>query len=706
MPRRRRLLTNLSKGELTPLVEGRPDLAAYFEGGSTIENFVILRQGGVTRRPGLRFISECKDHAHDAILIPFEASVDDAFVMEMGHGYARPYKNKARIDIEITSPYLEDKLRFIHFSQSVDVMWLWHFGVPQHKLVRITDTNWTLIPIRYTAVPSFESDTDISEGVATLTPGTTEGNTIVFTASTAVFKPGDIGRTIIYGASRAVITFLGLSAGDTTDPNTNVRADILDPFASIDPIPAGQWFLRGSPQVTLDPDKKEPVGSIVTLTAGASAFRPADVGKFIKIYAGLIVIKTFTSSTSVKGELLSVMTGTETANPPAAVAGSWSLEVAAWSESNGYPRTGEFYQGRLGQASTPTQKTTWWLSSSDDFDNFAIGLEADKAIEYTMATRNLNQIQWMADNIDLFIGTGGSEHRVTGGKSDEPIGGDIIPLISRQTAHGSQEIQPIVIDRRIIYVERSGLQIYAMAFDLEQDGFDSIEITGGAEHITRTGIRHGPIAIQRRLAPRLYFIRNDGTLLALTYHVREKVIGFTRIVTDGTFEAVAVKPSIQMTGNDQVWVIVKRTINGNMKRYVEMFEDNAEELASRAWQSCQTDSCKVYDLGGVATTILTGLDHLESMTVDVVTDGSYRGTAVVESGQVLLQEPAYLNAEVGLHYDSTLTTMRPGIEGEMIEGLPRSWVTLWARFFETRGGHINDEEIVYEPTAEHVLPTT
>lgn len=688
MPRRR-LLTSFSKGELSPLLEGRPDLAAYFEGCATLENWWLLRQGGVTRRPGLRYIDQVKDHTRDAILIPFEANVEQAYMLEFGHLYVRIYRNKARLPVELVSPYSESQIRTIHFTQSVDVLVLWQEGVPQHKLTRIDDENWSLLPIHYDSPPTLEADTDISGDTVTLTPGDTEGIDIHFLASEDVFLAGDIGRTIVSGASRAIITSV-VAADD-------VIATILDQFPNVDPIDPGDWVLRGSPQTTLDPNVKGPKGGLVTLVAGLAAFRDADIGKSIKILGGIVKISTVVAGgITITGRMVLDLVEATSANPPAVVAGAWTLEIPSWSALLGYPCTGEFHQGRLGQAGTFQQPTTFWLSAADDFDDYNVGLAADRAIEYTMATRGLNKIRWMADNVDMFIGTGGTEHKVSSGKQDEPIGGDVIPLVQRLATHGSAQIQPCVLDRRVVFPDRSLRQIYALSFDFEQDGYDAVEITGGAEHITESGIRLGPMALQRRLEPRFFFVREDGQLASLTFYIREKVVGFTRIVTNGSIEAVAVIPSA-LRQSDQIWVIVKRTINGETKRSVEMFEENAEELASRPWQSCQTDSAKVYDLASVGVMELTGLDHLEGMEVDIVTDNSFRGVGTVRAGRIQLLEMAHNNAEVGLHYDSVLRTMRPAFPNEMVEGFQRTWIKLWARLHKTIGGTVNGQPINYKP---------
>lgn len=691
MPKVRNLWTNFSKGELSPLLEGASDLAAYFEGGSVIENFRLLRQGGITRRAGTRMIAEVKDSSKDTILIPFEFSVDDTYMLEVGDTYFRVFKEKAPVlgggfsPIEVTTPYPESAIRTIHFTQSADVLFCFHGTYQQRKIGRVSDTSWSVTRQVATPPPSFEVDTDISLGVARLKPGATTGTGIVFTADAASFLAGDAGRQIVSGSGRAIITAYTSA--------TQVTVDILDDFASTAAIDSGDWFVRLSPQTTLDPTIRAPIGASVTCVASANAFRTADVGKYIQVYGGLIKITSFTNATTIVGTLLSVMSETTDANPAAAPAGAWTLEEASWSDTQGWPRTGEFYQGRLYQASTTNLPTGFWGSASDDFDNYAFGVVADAAVEYIMASRKLNRIEWLADNDSLMIGTSGSEHRATGSGNDNAlIGGDTLPLVRRVSSQGSMAVQPVVSNRQVVFADRSRRKLYSLGFDITSDGYDSDELTLLAEHITESGIRLGPMAFQQRLDPRLHVVREDGTLISMTFFTKEKVIGFTRYVTAGAFESVGVIPNAD-GGNDQVWVIAKRTINGATKRFVEMLEDDHEDLTVRAWSSLQTDCATVYS--GVAATSIP-VAHLEGMTVDVIAGGEYLGTQVVTGGVVTLTEAA-TEVEVGLHYDSTATTMRPAIKGENIEGVPRSWDKLSARVHKTKGGTINGKAITYAP---------
>lgn len=753
MPKTRLIQRSFSKGELSPRMEGKSDLAAYYEGCEVAENALITRQGGIFRRWGTKMVKEVKYSTKDTIVLPFEFSVNDSYILEVGDLYIRVYKNSAPVlvsaggpQVEITTTFVVAHIRSIHFTQSGDVLFLFHGSYQQRKLSRVSDTSWSLSLQTVQPPPSYEADTDLGD---TLAPAANTGTGIVFRAGSAIFLAADVGRQIIAGASRAVIT-----AVTTT---TQVVADILDDFgqaitagpntlstvvtavtsvahglavgnfirltsgaqagelrevtvvgtvdtatiesafganqagvtwSKVVPIPSGSWKLRFSPQTTLDPNLSTPIGATVQLLAGAAAFRAADVGKYIVVYGGVVRITNVDSTTLVRGILESKMGDTLDLNPAAAAAGTWFLQVSSWSAGTGYPRTGEFFQGRLGQASTASQPTTWWLSRSDDFDNYAIGVTAEDAVDDTMASRQVNRIEWLADNDDLFIGTTGTEHRAIGsGGVDTPIGGKDVPLVKRVANNGCAPIQPVAVNNVLLYVDRSRRKILKMGYDVDAGGFGAKELTVGAEHITESGVRLGALAYEKRLDQRLWFIREDGTLVTMTFFPEEKVNAFTRVVTEGTFESVATIADTN-GGNDQAWVVAKRTINAVTKRFVEVCDPTR-----------QTD-CSI-TVTGLTGTALTGLSHLEAKMVDVIKNGSFIGSHLVTAGVATLAEDLVSGdiCEVGLHYDTTIRTMRSAIPGTVIEGLPRSWDSLFVRLHESRGGQINGEEILYAADA-------
>lgn len=103
MPRFDPISTSFISGEVSPLLMGRVDIAKYANSVDTLENFLIMLQGGIMRRPGTRYVNSTKDNGI-ARIIPFQYSADQDYVMEMGDEYMRFYSNDAAL-INIPTDY-------------------------------------------------------------------------------------------------------------------------------------------------------------------------------------------------------------------------------------------------------------------------------------------------------------------------------------------------------------------------------------------------------------------------------------------------------------------------------------------------------------------------------------------------------------------------------------------------------------------------
>ena len=97
MARSRVIHNNLTAGELTNRLRGRTDLAKYFNGADTLTNFLIFPQGGVTRRPGSRYVAETKDSTKKSVGISFTFSVTQSYFLEFGNLYMRAYRNGGQV---------------------------------------------------------------------------------------------------------------------------------------------------------------------------------------------------------------------------------------------------------------------------------------------------------------------------------------------------------------------------------------------------------------------------------------------------------------------------------------------------------------------------------------------------------------------------------------------------------------------------------
>lgn len=190
------ILTAFNGGEISPRLYGRVDIAKYASSCRRLENFIPLIEGGVTRRPGTRFIAQAKSDA-DAVLIDFIFSTEQAYVIEAGPNYFRFYRNGAAVEAspgvpyEIASPYAAADLPALRWTQSADVLFLAHGSHAPRELSRTGHTAWTLALHAFVDGPYLPKNS----GDITLTSSVATGSGTL-TASAALFVPGDVGRHV------------------------------------------------------------------------------------------------------------------------------------------------------------------------------------------------------------------------------------------------------------------------------------------------------------------------------------------------------------------------------------------------------------------------------------------------------------------------------------------------------------------------------
>ncbi|WP_343561722.1 hypothetical protein [Kiloniella sp. b19] len=163
MPARiRTFQANFTRGELSPFLQARETAELYAAGLEICENFMPLYHGGLTRRPGTRFVANTKYPGRFSRLITFEYSTEDTYVIEIGHEYMRFFRNFAVIEdpnnagqpYELASPYTEEQLRALRFEQDDNSIFLVHRDHPPKELKRTNHADWSLSDISFTNKPS------------------------------------------------------------------------------------------------------------------------------------------------------------------------------------------------------------------------------------------------------------------------------------------------------------------------------------------------------------------------------------------------------------------------------------------------------------------------------------------------------------------------------------------------------------------------
>lgn len=324
----------------------------------------------------------------------------------------------------------------------------------------------------------------------------------------------------------------------------------------------------------------------------------------------------------------------------------------AWSDYRGYPAAAALHELRLVMAGNTAQPQTIWGSVSDDFHNFAYGTDDDEAWSYTLGSGDQNEIRGLVSQKALLVQTAGGEWVASTNSDLDPISPTNIRL-HRHSNFGSAPIPGVVVDNAALFVQRAGLRLREYSYDFGQDSYTGIDLTLLAEHVSAGEIVQ--IAYQRNRDSILWAVTGAGELLGLTYERVEKVVGWHRHDTAGYFESVAV--IYNDSNEDEVWVAVRRTIDGSTVRYIE-------RLALGQWLAAEngvlTDICNV-DCAVVQTElegplISSGLEHLEGCTVQVWADGAAHPDRVVTGGEILL-EGTPNDVTIGLGYTSLVQTM-------------------------------------------------
>lgn len=459
---------------------------------------------------------------------------------------------------------------------------------------------------------------------------------------------------------------------------------IVEPFDEI----------RDTPQKWCKPSVKEFVGSEITLTLSdaeppeggdgtltGAGWVAADVGSYVRINEGLVLIKSITSSQKAVGTIRSDLTATQAASP-----GAWTREDTVWTSEFGYPGAVTLYQQRLVLAGSPKYPQTIWWSETGVYLSFELGTEDDDAISFTLSSDQLNPIVHLAQMNTLIALTYGGEFTITSG-NDAAITPTNIS-VKNPSPYGCNGIRPVRVGTEIMFVQRAGRKLYAVAYDPDSFvSYSANDMTVLAEHITAGGVLD--MAYQQQPDAFIWLVRADGVAVTMAIDRAQDVIAWSRQITDGAYESLA---SIPSDTDDVVYTIVRRQVNGQTVRYVEVFDS-----------SLYTDAAVTGTSENGATT-WTGLNHLEGRTVDIVADGAVMPQATVSGGQITLSRKAN-TVEIGLHFESTIQTLSPEVsttEGTTQNAKKRtSEVTM--RFLDTTGAECNGQVIPFRRFGPQIL---
>lgn len=672
-------------GEVSEDVASRVDLEKYQLALLQAENALVRPYGGVKKRPGLIFCGEAKHASKRCTLVKFDFAATVSYVLEMGEGYIRVWRDGRYLGVELASPYSEEEAGRLRFVQSADVLYVTCATQPPMKLLRYEERRWKLVPIEWTVPPFDEINPDEENRIA---PSAMTGE-ITLTAQKDTFAPERKGEWMKVSQrmeGRTVSASSGVTAaipvGDTWKVITHgTWAGQVWVEVSYDG--GATWLQERSYTSNSDFNATESgsVEEYVMMRARLSirgGSCTVDFSAFPYTHVGYARLTEVVDKRSAKAAVMKRLGGTQaTAN--------WHW--AAWSRVQGYPTCATFFQDRLCFAGSRRRPQRVWMSRSGDYESFEVQREKgavtdDSAVTVDLLSLKSYRIMHMTAMTDLLILTEGNEWTISGQETVTPA--NVTPR--NQQNFGTNEVLPIRIGNRVVYVQRRGSIVRDMGYSYETDSYIGADLTLLAKHMIR-GHEILSSSFQQEPDSILFFVRDDGALLCLTYIAEQQVYGWSRIVTDGEIEGVLAAPC---GNNDMVYVVVRRRIEGTWRRYVERFDLDHMEKSQQAY--CMMDAAVVRRYEEPRRRI-EGLGHLEGREALAMGDGYLFEPLRVRGGAIELPA-AVRRVCVGLPYVMRLE--QPNVEMSLkdgtMQGRQKSVPYATLRLVGSFGGQVGPDE--------------
>ena len=684
---------NFTAGEISPQLRGRVDIDAYRHAASTMRNFQPLQYGGVRRRFGTERMRGTFDTATRSRLLPFVLGVGQAYVIElsnlivmahlMGENVAPTYTNSSLWSA--VTPYTTAQLREVRYAQSGNFMVLTHPDHPPYALSRLTDASWWFRPLTFLEAPAGSFPIFLVAAAGLSVANGTGSRTA--TAGAALFFTGaDVGRLLLRGNSFGRITAVAST--------TSATIDVVVDFNGA----TGDWFIQGQPNTSLAFSAIGEVGKVVTITSTPAGWRNGEAFSMLFANSGVFIIESVSpDGITLLARVVRLPTGSATTTNYQVrqrLFGSTAGSVSEYRRD--YPKAVAFNDQRLIFANLKGLPVRFLGSVAGDVLDFT--QTEDQTDGFTWNIEGAQAIQHLVGDNDLLALTEDGEYAISGADYSSVTNADV--RIRRQSTDGASAVAPVKVGREHVFVQRSGRSVMALAFEIAIQGYDTRDLTLLAEHITESGIVEAAFA--KRPVPTLFLVRADGKMACLTLDQRQKVTAWWVWETAGVIESVV---SVPFADYDEVWIAVKRTINGSDTRFLERVERSYRPTAATLFTTFYVsptvlgyylDCARRVDRTPDASPSVVVSTGLANTVVQVVADGVYSGQYTSNGAGEITVPHDFWQVVVGLPYTSTLVPMPQEIPTAAGSGQGRQAqaTEITVKLHDTVGGKINGAPIL------------
>lgn len=367
-------------------------------------------------------------------------------------------------------------------------------------------------------------------------------------------------------------------------------------------------------------------------------------------------------------------------------------EEGAWSTYRGYPSYITGHEQRLWTAGSPGDPQTIWASVAGRFEDFQDGADDDRALIYRIQSDKVEAPVWISPGKILMMGTASGEFSITASGRDEAITPSNVRIV-KQTTWGSAPGRVIRIGAASLFLQRDGApsnrarKVREFSYNFDSDSFIAADMTILSEHLGDSRLLDA--TFQQDPDPIIWIPRADGSFVGLTYEKEQQVLAWHRHALAGDTATVEHMRALPGSSGDDVWMVVRREIDGVATRYHEILTSDRIGTTDKA-DSRFLDCHLTYD--STATETVTGLWHLEGETVQVLADGAVHPNVTVANGRITLNREASV-IHIGYVYTAVLETMDidAGTQAGSSVGAPKRVIDAKPRFFRTLGGKVGRE---------------
>jgi|688.fasta_scaffold08511_5 hypothetical protein len=654
----RTLSRSFGGGEVTPEFFGRLDDSKYQTGLALCRNFLILPHGPAANRPGTTFVREVKDSTKRTTLINFTYSTTQTFAIEMGAGWFRFHTNGATL--LAGSPTAWSSVTAYVLGDLVSYLGVNYYCVLAHtNQTPPNATYWYAmtgalyeIPNPYVEADLFDIHFVQSADVVTIVH-----------PNYAVRELRRLGAANWQLVATSFVSILAAPTGVTATPTGAGATSYSYKVAAVDNTGLEESLSSAAATCTnnlLTTGNYNTIG--FAAVSGAIRYNVYKQSNGLYGYIGQTDALTFRDDN---------ITADLSKTPP--------IANNPFNAAGDYPGAVSYFEQRRTFGGTINKPSNMWMTRSGTESNLANAIPTNDsdAINFKVFAREANTIRHIVPVQSLILLTSSAEWRVTSVNSDAitPTSISVRPM----SYIGANNVQPVIVNNNIIYAAARGGHWRELAYTssaMGSSGYVSSDISLRAPHLF-DGYDITAQAFAKAPTPIVWGVSSSGKLLGLTYVPEQQIGAVHQHDTDGVFEAVTV---VAEGAEDAVYVIVKRTINGSVKRYVERFA--SRRFASPA-DSFFVDCGGTYN--GVPATTISGLTWLEGKTVNILADGAVHPQRVVTGGAITLDQAAS-KVQIGLPITADLKLLPLSFETEAYgQGRQKNVNKIWLRVNESSG---------------------